>query len=437
VPPPAAPAPAAFTRYQKGVLALLAVLQFTTVLDFMILSPLNVIVMPALRIGSDQWGRVVASYAFSAAFFGIAAAGFADRFDRKKLLLVFYAGFIAGTLLCGLASSYRFLLFARIVTGMFAGVVGSVLFAITTDLFPLQMRGRVMGVLQTAFGASQILGVPVGLWLANRFGWNAAFLMIVVAGVFVIAVIALYLQPVDAHLAGQPDRHPLHHLLHTVTTPRYLQGFATTALLASGGFMIMPFASGFTVHNLGIDRLDLPKLYLIAGVFSVISGLVAGRLSDRIPKIAMFFIGCGITLPMVLIYTHRGPTPFFGVLLINVIMFFGIISRIASSTALMSAVPKAMDRGAYMAVSSSVQLLAGGVGSMVAGALIQTPQEGPVVHFERVGYVVAGTTVVTMVMMYFIHLYVRDLLAQGGGIPREGVRPVAAPAEASALPEAH
>ena len=90
----------------------------------MILSPLGAQLMPALRIPPVQFGLLVSTYAFSAGVSGFLAAGFADRFDRKKLLLFFYTGFMAGTVLCALASSYHVLLIGRLVTGLFAGVVG-------------------------------------------------------------------------------------------------------------------------------------------------------------------------------------------------------------------------------------------------------------------------------------------------------------------------
>ena len=243
-----------FSGYEKFVIAALAFVQFTLVLDFMILSPLGAQLMPALRITTGQFGVVVSTYAFSAGAAGILAAGFADRFDRKRLLLFFYAGFMVGTLLCGLASSYHFLVLARLITGLFAGVVGSVSFAIITDLFPLRMRGRVMGVIQTAFGASTVLGIPVSLLLANHWDWNAPFLMVAAVGTIAGAVMWVYLYPVDAHLRQRSGRNPIQHLMHTISNRRYLQGFATTGLLSVGGFMLMPFMSAFTVNNLEIGR---------------------------------------------------------------------------------------------------------------------------------------------------------------------------------------
>jgi predicted MFS family arabinose efflux permease len=122
-PSPAASAPP-FSRYQKTVIGMLAFLQFAVILDFMLMSPLGAVIMPALSISPSQFGLVVSAYAFAAGASGLLTAGFADRFDRKRLLLFFYLGFILGTLWCGLAQSFESLLLARVVTGLFGGVIG-------------------------------------------------------------------------------------------------------------------------------------------------------------------------------------------------------------------------------------------------------------------------------------------------------------------------
>jgi predicted MFS family arabinose efflux permease len=214
-----------FTRYEKFVIAILAFLQFTIVLDFMIISPLGAMLLTELNVSTAQFGLVVSAYAFAAAISGVLAAGFADRFDRKKLLLFFYGGFILGTLLCGVAPSYEFLLGARIVTGLFGGVIGSLCLAIVADLFPLEVRGRVMGFVQTAFAASQVLGLPLGLYLANWKGWHAPFLMIVAVSTAVGVLIVLYLRPIDAHLSVQRDHTSFEHLTKIVSRKRYLAAF--------------------------------------------------------------------------------------------------------------------------------------------------------------------------------------------------------------------
>jgi predicted MFS family arabinose efflux permease len=201
-----------FTPYQKFVVASLAFLQFAVILDFMIVAPLGALVMPALGMSPSQFGFIVSAYAFSAGASGLLVAGFADRYDRKKLLLFFYAGFVLGTLWCGLANSFHALLAARIVTGIFGGVIGSVVLAIATDLFEPGQRGRVMGFIQTAFAASQILGLPAGIYLSNRWDWHAPFRAMVVFGIVAGFVVAWKLRPVAAHLGKRQEHSPWMHL---------------------------------------------------------------------------------------------------------------------------------------------------------------------------------------------------------------------------------
>lgn len=405
--------PSVFSGYQKFVIALLAFLQFTIILDFMILSPLGATLIPELKVSPSQFSLVVSAYAFSAGISGLLAAGFADRFDRKKFLMFFYVGFVLATIFCGLAPDYHALLAARMVTGLFGGVIGSIVFAITTDLFPLAMRGRVMGVVQTSFAASQVLGLPLGLYLSNHWGWHAPFLMIGTVSVVVGGFIVAYMRPITGHLVTKSDRNPLHHLVQTVSTPRYLQGFATTALLSTGGFMLMPFGSAFSVHNLGIRLDQLPLVYLITGAFSIVTGPVMGRVSDKRGKFPVFCFGSLLATVMVLIYTHLAVTPIAIVISISVVMFVGISSRMISASALMSAIPKATDRGAYMSISASIQQISGGIAAALAGVIVVEGPQGALEHYDILGYVVISSTLFTVVMMYFINRMIQGTPATG------------------------
>ena len=401
-----------FSRYQSFLVALLAFIQFTIILDFVIMSPLGAILMPALDITAGQFGVAVSAYAFSAGISGVLAAGFADRFDRKRFLLFFYVGFTAGTALCALAPNYHVLLLGRIVTGLFGGVVGSVVLAIITDLFPLHLRGRVMGFVQTAFAASQVLGIPVGLFLANRWSWHVSFWAIVVLAIVVILSVLMLMRPVNEHLRLKQDRNAFEHLIATVTEPSYTLAFAVTTLLATGGFMLMPFGSAFTVHNLGIDIEHLPTIYLVSGLFSIFTGPLVGRLSDAIGKFPTFVFGTAMSIVMVLIYTHLGLTTLTVAIVVNVLMFVGIFSRMIPSQALISAIPAANQRGSFSAISASVQQLSGGLGSVFAAAIITQNADGSLSHFDRIGYVVVGTSLVALTAMYFVQKQVARKVGQ-------------------------
>lgn len=397
-----------FTPYEKFLVALIVFLNFTVILDFMILSPLGAMLIPQLHITTGEFGEVVSGYAIAAGISGLLAAGFADRFDRKHLLLFFYGGFLIGTLLCALATSYSFLLVARIVTGLFGGVVGSVGMAIVADMFALHRRGRVMGLIQTAFAAAQVLGLPIGLYLANHFGWHSGFYFIAAIGVVVAVVIVAVLRPVNLHLSGAQKRHPAEHLWLTASNRHYLVGFLANILLATGGYMLMPFATTFSVNNLGVAFAQLPVIYMITGCSTVVTGPLLGKLSDAVGKYWMFLGASAVGIGVVLFYTRLGITPLWAVIAINVVLFATISARMISAAALMSAVPELTDRGAYMSIGNSVAQLAGGVASWVAGKVVVQSPSGFLEHYPTLGVIVAGAMVVSAAMLYQVHRLVAE-----------------------------
>jgi len=398
----------AFTGYQKFVIVILALMLFTVMLDFMVLSPLGNILMTTMDLSPQQFGSVVSAYAISACISGFLAAGFADKYDRKKLLLFFYTGFIMGTLFCALANSYAALLAARIFTGIFGGVISSISMAIVTDLFALEQRGKVMGLIQMAFAGSQILGIPVGLWMATHWGWHSTFFAIVVLAVLIGVAVVLRLRPVNEHLKLQNSKSPVLHLWHTVRKKDYRTGFVAIMLLSMGGFMIAPFSSDFYVNNVKIDINDVPIIFMCSGVASVFIMPLVGKLSDRFDKFGMFVSGTVIACIMVVISTNLGPTPLWEVVLINILMFVGIMSRMVPSQALNSAVPEVTDRGAYMSINSSLQQLAGGLGAMFAGFIVvKADASSPLEHFDTLGYVMVAIMLLCIFLMWRVNRMIK------------------------------
>lgn len=400
-----------FTSYQKLLIALLALLQFTVILDFMVLSPLGDILIKSLDLTPSSFGLVVSSYAFSAGASGILAAGFADKFDRKKLLLFFYTGFIIGTLCCALANTYWLLLMARIVTGLFGGVIGSIALAIITDLFALNQRGRVMGFVQMAFAASQVLGIPIGIYLANIWNWHAPFYMIVGLGIVIAGVVFVKMKPIDKHLAVQNDKNPFLHLWHTIAKSDYRKGFITTALLSVGGFMLMPFGSAYLVNNLQIAQKDLPLIFMFTGISSIIIMPLIGRLADRIDKFLLFCMGSVLAIVMIIIYTNLPPVPLWEIVVINMILFMGIMSRMIPSTTLITGIPEMSDRGAFMSINSSLQQMAGGIAAICAGLIVTQPTKtSPLQHYNILGLVVSAVVVVCAFFLYRVNVMVKKRL---------------------------
>jgi predicted MFS family arabinose efflux permease len=320
---------------------------------------------------------------------GIVFAGFADRFDRKRSLVLAYAGFIAGTLCCSLAQSYESLVAARVVTGVFSGISGALVMAIIGDLFAPEQRGRVLGTVQMAFGASQVLGIPIGLLIAHQWGWQSAFLLIVLIGLVVVFLLQLKLKPVRLHL--QPSSlSAVRHLWETLVHRRYLTGYVMIALLSLGGFMLMPFSSAFMVNNLGLQQIQLPLVFLVTGCSAFFVMPLVGALSDRYSKSRIFMAGSIVAVVMVLIFTQMTAAPLWAVILLNVTLFAGISGRMIPAQAIQTGIPLPRDRGAFMSISSSLQQMAGGIGAVIAGFIVQQPgSTQPLRHYDTLGYIVA------------------------------------------------
>ena len=401
------------SSYQKFVMALLAITQFTVVLDFMVMSPLGDILMKSLEITPKQFGIAVSSYAFSAGISGLLAAGFADKFDRKKLLVFFYLGFIVGTFLCGMAPSYETLVAARIFTGIFGGVMGSISMAIITDIFELNQRGRVMGVVQMGFAASQVLGIPIGLYFANLWGWHAPFMMIVVLAVVIILVLIIKLKPVTAHLSEKNERNVWAHFRHVLLLKNYRIAFLSTALLSIGGYLMMPFGSAFAVNNLGVLQTELPLIFMLTGVSSLIFMPLVGKLSDRYDKFKIFAIGSVWAVIFTLIYTNLSVTPLYAIITLNILLFMGISSRMIPSATLTSAIPNLQDRGAFMSINSSLQQIAGGVATMLAGLIIvQKDKNSPLENYPVLGIIGSVFILMTVWFIYRVYRIVKNKEAQ-------------------------
>jgi predicted MFS family arabinose efflux permease len=402
---------AKLTAAQRWVIFILAVTQFTVILDFMIMSPLGDFMMKSLSMKPAAFGIAVSAYAFSAGLSGLLTAGFADRFDRKKLLVFFYTGFIVGTIFCGLSHNYVQLVAARIFTGLFGGVIGSISLAIISDLFTLQQRGRVMGFVQMGFGASQVLGVPIGLYVANLWNWEAAFLLVAGIAVFTAVLLVFKLPAVRDHLKLQQEKSAFKHLWHTIRKRDYRIGFSAMAMLSIGGFMMFPFGSAFAVNNISVSAEQLPQLFFISGISSLVIMPLIGKLSDKVSKFKIFTVACVWMIIMVIIYTNLGISEFWIIVVLNILMMMGIMSRMIPATALVSGVPDMEDRGAFMSINASMQQIAGGVAAVVAGLIVvQEHKSAPLEHYNIVGYLVVA---ITLFSIYVMHRVSKIVAAKG------------------------
>ncbi len=418
-----------FTGPQWTIIVLLTLTQFTVVLDFMVLSPLGDRLLKALAMRPEQFGLAVSAYAFSAGASGLLAAGFADRFDRKQVLLFFYSGFGVGTLGCALAPTYELLVAARVFTGLFGGVISASSLAIVADLFLLGQRGQVTGYTQMGISGSQLLGVPLSLYLANGLGWHAPFWLLAGLSAGIAALLWHYLPPVTDHLRATTRVPVAAQLGGLLRQRRYALGLLTTALLTVSSFLIIPWNSIFVINNLRVTPQQLPLLFMAAGCCSLVLMPLVGRLSDTHDRFTLFGLATGWLLLVVLLYTRLTAGPFWLVLALNVAFSAGLAARIVPSMALLTALPAPQDRGAFMSLNAALQQLAGGVAAVVSGLIVtQQTKSSPLEHYEIIGYAVAGLSVVSVLLMRQVSQHaksdaagealplstVNELLTQGG-----------------------
>jgi predicted MFS family arabinose efflux permease len=258
-----------------------------------------------------------------------------------------------------------------------------------------------MGFMQMGFGASQVLGIPISLYIANHWGWQAPFLMIVGLATIIWLTTLLKLYPVVKHLELRTEKTAIKHLWHTLRLRDYRTGFLLTALLSLGGFMMMPWGSAFAVNNLHVSYKQLPLLFMASGIAALIIMPLVGKLSDKIDKVKLFTVAAVWMMIVVVIYTNLSPVPFAVVMGMNILMMIGIMSRIVPAMALVTALPKMQDRGAFMSINSSLQQIAGGIAAGVGGMIVvQQTKTSPLQHYNTLGYVIVVIIILNIIQLY-------------------------------------
>jgi MFS transporter, DHA1 family, inner membrane transport protein len=373
------------TRNERIILFLLASLNFTHILDFMIMMPLG----NYLHVSGMQFSILVAAYSISAFFSGLVIAMFIDRFDRKKSLLFAYIGFVLGTLACGFAPTYGLLLAARIIAGLFGGIIGAQVLSIVADMFVYERRGRAMGAVMGGFAAASILGVPISLYLTNIFkqDWHVPFLLIGSLGIIFIPLIIRFIPSMTGHIQKMGTRDsPFKALVIACKMPAQRAALIFSGLLMMGHFLIIPFINPYLEFNKGFSKDVTPMIYLAGGIASLLAAIYLGKLADKIGKLTVFTASVVFSLFMVLIITHMPNVPFTIVLVFFASWFIVATGRIVTAQAMISQVVTPEQRGSFMSINGSIQQLGSGIAALCAGAIVVTEKSGRILNYNWVGY---------------------------------------------------
>src|SRR5438552_4879539 len=386
----------ALTRAEWLLLLVLAAVQFTHSMDFMVMMPLGPQCRQELNINPQQFAIVVSSYGFSAAIAGLLAAFFVDRFDRKTTLLVLYAGLITGTLLCAIAPGYWWLMLARTVAGAFGGIGGAFILVIIGDSFPELRRGRATGVVMTAFSIASIAGLPAGIMLGNRFGVRTPFGILGIFGLAIWVVAFKVLPPMRGHLERR--RESAAETLAMLRQPAHLRAYAFMIMLVMGSFTIAPHFSDFLVHNVGRAKDDLAYVYLCGGLLTFVTLPLVGRCADRFGKRRVFRLMAGCTLVTILVLTNLPALSLLPLLVITTLYWIFTSGRWVPAMALVTSSALPRYRGSFMSINASLQQMAIGLAAVVAGAVIGESESGELTGYRAAGLIAAVSTGISMLL---------------------------------------
>ena len=396
--PAAALAPPPAPPHELLLLLTLAGMQFTNILDFMIMMPLAPQLMRLFDIGPQAFGFLVSAYTFAAAASGFVAAFWIDRFDRKRALLAMYTGFIVATALCGIAPNYVLLVAARLVAGVFGGVIGALVLTIVADVVPYARRARGTALVSAAFSLAAVMGVPLGLWIAAHYSWRAPFLVLAALSMVAWIVAWRVVPPIDAHLRGGERRHPVAQLHAIFGVRNHRRAFAFMIALMTSVFMVVPFIAAYNVANVGLAETDLPYIYFAGGLMTLFTAQVIGRLADRYGKKRLFTILAVISVVPLLVATHLPPVPFVNVLAVTVLFFVFVPGRFGPAMALVTGSVAPPLRGSFMSFNGAIQQLGSGLASLAAGLIIGRAADGSLTRYGWAGWCAVAATLVAIVL---------------------------------------
>jgi MFS transporter, DHA1 family, inner membrane transport protein len=381
---------------ERSILLLLAALNFTHILDFMILMPLGNYLMPYFNISPQQFAFLVSTYTISAAVSGFAAAFYVDGFDRKKILISAYIGFLIGTLACGLAPTFTLLVIARIVTGLFGGLIGAQVLSIVADTFPYERRGQAMGAIMSAFAVASTFGVPFALYLANLSSWHAPFLLVGGLGFVLVPFLMRFIPSMTGHLGNHKPEHKIAVLTQVLKDKSQYTALIFSGLIMFGHFLIIPFINPYMEFNMGYSKNHTPMVYLVGGIASFFSANILGRLSDKYGKLTIFSVCVISAIPLVFGITNMPIAPFFLILAMFGAWFSVATGRGVTAQAMVSQVVQTEHRGSFQSFNSSMQQLGSGLAALVSGFIVVKGDKGEIQHYDWVGFLSIGVLLVSL-----------------------------------------
>jgi len=388
------------TKKEKLILLALALVQFSHIMDFMIMMPLGDTLMRIFSLSPGEFSALVSAYTFSAGIVGIASSFFMDRFDRKKALTVTFIGFLLGTFACGISPTYPLLLAARILTGAFGGLTGAIVLAIIGDVFPLEKRNKAMGYNMASFSLASVIGVPFGYYLAEKFVWSAPFLFLVALGIPTLVFIIKFIPNINEHLnkdvnAAKPKK--LQVLINLLGDKQQQLAVLFMVFLMMGQFTVVPFIAPYMERNIGFSGEQITLIYLVGGGLTIFTAPLIGILADRFGTNKIFTIFALLNIIPIYWITNLGASPIWLALTATSTFFVFSSGRYIPAQTKITGVVKQQNRGSFMSITGSVQQIGAGIAALIAGLLVQVdPETKLFTGYDYSGYLAIFFTLIAI-----------------------------------------
>ncbi|UGQ45364.1 MFS transporter [Massilia endophytica] len=380
---------------ERLILWLLALTQFTVIMDFIVMMPLAPQLMQAFSISAAQVSGAVSAYAWCAGLSGLLAVTYIDRFDRKRMLLSVFLLFNLSNLACALAPSFHVLVLSRAFAGLTGGVLGAIVMAIIGDLIAPNRRGYATGIVMTSFSMAAVLGVPLGVSMAAKFGWQSPFYLLVVFSMVIWLMGASVLPPMKDHLgAPVPLSQALPRLIGLFRVPAHLKAFALSMLNMFTGMLIIPFISPVLVGNLGVHPGDITWIYMAGGIATFFTSRMIGTWSDRAGKHRVYRYAAMFSILPTLAITHLPQLSLAALIVFFPFFMVSMSGRNVPMQALMTTIPEPQKRGAFLSANSALQQVGTGLGALVGGMWLTTDASGRIGGYGLNGWIAAGLIVV-------------------------------------------
>ena len=401
----AVPHPTLTPRREWGLLLILAGIQFTHILDFMIMMPLGPQLTQAFAITDAKFGLLVSAYTFAAGASGLLASLYIDRFERRRLLLVLYFLFAVATLACGLAPTYESLMVARIAAGLFGGILSAMVQTIVADVIPFERRGKAMGVIMTSFSVSTVMGVPLGLFVAAKSDWHTPFFGIAAISFLLIVAAWNVIPSLKGHLHARGKTGPLQGIVEVLRDSNHLLAFCFSFCLIFAGFSIIPYITIYLQTNAALSPSEIPLIYLAGGTATLFSAQIIGKLSDKLGKLKMLQIIAGIAMVPMVLMTLTESMGIVSILIITTCFFVFVSGRMIPGMAMVSAAGNPKNRGTFMTLNSSMQSAAMGLAALTGGHLITRGPEGLIENYWLCSVIAVVFNIIALLIARQIRMY--------------------------------